>query len=445
MQKTAILISTAIVALALPASAQTPNGECTGSSSDPMCGAPDQSGGGGGCGGGGSILINYTDQGDSYQYADDYDDDGIEDNFDNCPFAANADQVDADGDGRGDSCDNCVSNANDLQTDSDGDGMGDACDSDADNDGIENDLDNCWTVVNPTQNNLDGDGLGNACDDDDDDDGCLDAADNCPLAAAASCADLGGIIPNECFDDEDADGIPDQLDNCPGVANQTQLDADEDFIGDDCDSDLDNDGIDNTQDNCAAVYNPAQGDDDRDGFGAACDSRFCFVIDAAQPEACLDPNAPFAALTGPDLLIQTGQDPLLHLFANREIPVRYTWSIESQPDNGNASIQNPRGSATDIEAYEFRYDSDYEPRFIANTPGEYVVKVQATLLCDVLDGACDNEAYPDQTVSEDRMTLVVEGDALAGCSAMHTQKSSSAVYGAFALVFAGLLIRRRRK
>ena len=56
---------------------------------------------GNGGGGGGSILINNTDLGDTYQYADDYDDDGIEDNMDNCPHVINNSQADSDGDGFG--------------------------------------------------------------------------------------------------------------------------------------------------------------------------------------------------------------------------------------------------------------------------------------------------------------------------------------------------------
>ena len=42
------------------------------------CGTPEMSGGGN-AGGGGAILINNTDLGDTYQSADDYDDDGVED------------------------------------------------------------------------------------------------------------------------------------------------------------------------------------------------------------------------------------------------------------------------------------------------------------------------------------------------------------------------------
>ncbi|MBK6849237.1 MAG: thrombospondin type 3 repeat-containing protein [Proteobacteria bacterium] len=120
-------------------------GECTGGA----CGTPYQSGGGGcGCGGG-SILIANTDFGDTYQYADDYDNDGREDDVDNCPQISNVEQTDSDGDGHGDACDLCASAADKEQKDSDGDGLGDACDADMDNDTKLGD-DNCPVVANPT-------------------------------------------------------------------------------------------------------------------------------------------------------------------------------------------------------------------------------------------------------------------------------------------------------
>src|SRR5262245_57953171 len=91
-----VLLAASLLCAAVfaPSSAQA-QAECMGG----LVGTPNQSGGGGCSCGGGSILINNTDIGDTYQYADDYDNDGIEDDFDDCPFAANNNQADDDGDG----------------------------------------------------------------------------------------------------------------------------------------------------------------------------------------------------------------------------------------------------------------------------------------------------------------------------------------------------------
>ena len=128
------------------------------------CGQPNQSGGGGG--GGGSVLINNTDLGDTYQHADDFDDDGIEDSSDNCLRVSNPHQYDSDGDGIGDACDNCLSSWNPDQDNHDNDELGDVCDNDSDGDGILNEYDSCPLhfgdycseeysyAVSPAQNNV---------------------------------------------------------------------------------------------------------------------------------------------------------------------------------------------------------------------------------------------------------------------------------------------------
>lgn len=377
------LCTGALVVAAPTAAKAGPTAECSGGA----CGTPNQSGGGGcGCGGG-SILINNTDMGDTYQYADDFDNDGWEDDYDNCPFSANAEQADGDGDGMGDSCDNCRGSSNPLQTDADGDRMGDACDDDADNDGIPNVQDNCRYFPNPNQVNgqddQDADGLGDLCDTDDDGDGVLDPADNCPLVSnPGQLSTDPTTFGARCKTDEDGDGIPDNFDNCPGVAGLNVADGDSDGRGDLCDEDLDNDGIANLLDNCRFRGNPTQVDQDRDGLGDGCDDKFCFVVDSAQPGRCLDPEAPFHGRPGPDVTAQTGTPVRLRLFANRsEQGIRYTWAVEQAPNNTrNYALQNPRGTATHSTPWEYHFDKDRVPTFMANDPGEYTIRLETELI-----------------------------------------------------------------
>lgn len=146
---------------------------------------------------------------------DDDDEDDIPNVVDNCPGAANRDQVDSDGDGLGDACDNCPQLANPDQPDSDEDGFGDECD-------------NCPQVPNPDQLDTDGDGLGDACDDDMDGDGILNDHDNCPR------------VPNPSQPDTDGDGVGDACDACPETI--PGIEVDEEGCPPPIPGDLDRDG-----------------------------------------------------------------------------------------------------------------------------------------------------------------------------------------------------------
>ena len=107
----------------------------------------------------------------------DFDNDGIFDDDDNCPYVANPEQTDADGDCIGNACDPDDSDPNNPTTlvDSDSDGIGDVCDlcpndsqNDIDNDSVCGDIDNCPGDYNPLQEDADSDGIGDVCDN------CLD-------------------------------------------------------------------------------------------------------------------------------------------------------------------------------------------------------------------------------------------------------------------------------
>ncbi|MCK4631695.1 MAG: thrombospondin type 3 repeat-containing protein, partial [candidate division Zixibacteria bacterium] len=126
----------------------------------------------------------------------DTDADGVNDTFDNCPFAYNSDQLDTDLDSWGDVCDNCPTVFNPDQMDEDEDGIGDLCDlcpddpiNDPDGDSICFADDNCPYDYNPGQENVDADTLGDVC-------------DNCPSYA------------NDDQADYDSDGLGDLCDTC---------------------------------------------------------------------------------------------------------------------------------------------------------------------------------------------------------------------------------------
>ena len=435
----------------MDALAQTGSGDDGGECSGGLCGTPNQSGGGGcGCGGG-SILINNTDRGDTYQYGDDYDGDGFEDDFDNCPFTRNADQIDGDGDGVGDACDLCVAAADPEQLDVDGDGTGDACDRDADDDGIPNLDDVCALVADPSQLDTDSDGFGNACDDDDDNDLVLDGRDNCPLFPNAD-----QLIPDNgvnCDLDTDADGLMDSVDNCPAVYSDN-ADLDLDGVGDACDGDIDGDAIANVRDNCPRAANPDLADRDRDGRGDACDNEFCYVISRTGDDAVVDPghclltrdaesggpDVPFTVLSVPAEVAEVGQARRLHLFSNLEDrAMRYTWTVIRRPEGSEASIDNPTGSVNQSDYFEYRYQADRVPSFTPDVEGRYELQLSAELVFE-------DDAVPSVRTSRTTFVLDALGGELAGsgCSATRNGSAMGSLGVLLGALVLGRLRRRRR-
>ena len=336
------------------------------------CGTPETSGGGN-SGGGGSILIANTDLGDTYQSADDYDDDGVEDSYDNCPRVPNSEQFDSDGDGVGDLCDSCRNTHNLNQWDLDGDGRGDLCDPDDDDDGVGDEDDNCPRVYNTTQGDLDNDGEGDACDNDLDGDGIPNLTDSCPTRPG----ETGQFYTDEvCFPDLDGDKVPDVgegSDNCLGIYNPDQTDLDNDGSGDDCDPDMDMDGVMNTVDNCPEVFNHEQIDLDRDGKGDdACDDKYCFVV-YGDEENCLDPES-LPVVYSPSLTMNTGETALLKVFTNRpEDSIDYRWTVKERMSGDRARVQHHAGKSFESSLYERVVDNT--PTFSPRFPGKYILNV----------------------------------------------------------------------
>ncbi len=210
--------------------------------------------------GGVAIVIDAQLSDQDFDGVSDQDKDGNGNVDDNCPRVANADQLDGDSDGVGDACDDCPDVADPAQTNSDSHGRGDACNEQASS-ACPN-----FLPQDPT-GNITGPGSYpvTACAVDTDGDEFDDTFLACTTNTAYCKPGTGK--PVDTFT-----GKPQQLDNCKDVPNPSQLDTDNDKLGDDCDTDDDNDGKKDDVDNCPTATNADQADEDGDGAGDKCDN-----------------------------------------------------------------------------------------------------------------------------------------------------------------------------
>ena len=186
----------------------------------------------------------------------DRDGDGVDNSVDNCPGLSSSDTTDTDGDGLGDACD--LDDDNDGLSDvEEGIKGSDPLLADSDEDTVNDAQDNCPAAANVDQLNTDFDNLGDACDTDDDNDGLSDTeeltlgsdpllrdsdsdsiddkADNCPVDPNLDQKDIDSDLSGDvCDSDDDNDTVVDTADNCPLIPNPEQEDSDADGVGDVC-------------------------------------------------------------------------------------------------------------------------------------------------------------------------------------------------------------------
>jgi uncharacterized protein (TIGR03382 family) len=131
--------------------------------------------------------------------------------------------------------------------------------------------------------------------------------------------------------------------------------------------------------------------------------------------------------------IITGDEILLHIFANRENKaIRYTWVVLEQPKDGDVTITNPKGAVSFSNSVQYVYENDRAAKFIPRAPGEYTVELQAEL-------AFEDDGGYEIRAAKSQMKILVGGETLGGCAAVPA--STPAL---FALVGLALLRRRRR-
>ena len=168
-------------------------------------------------------------------------------------------------------------------------------------------------------------------------------------------------------------------------------------------------------------------------MGNVCDSNgFCFVVDRV--DSCLDPSSVFAVYAGEPRVIRTGEKLPLLFWANRKNrAIEYEWTIVDRPNKSTASIKHPRGASTLSTPYNYHYKMGRRVTFTPDYPGEYIIKLTSRMVFE-------DDLYPGKRTASSRLSLVVEGEAVTGCSTTGV----GAVASLWSLLGFAWLVRRRR-